>query len=122
MVKSTVDNFPDGGGDRKIEELLNLYPAPTHLQMDNRPEFIAHALQEWCIGSGSETAYIEPGSPWKNPFAESFNGRFTDEFLYAKPAGGHTSNCSPRYRKRSCWQSSTESSTTPIDSHQWRVA
>jgi len=24
---------------------------------------------------------IEPGTPWENGFAESFNGRFRDEFL-----------------------------------------
>jgi len=64
-----------------IEELLRLYPPPTHLRMDNGPEFIAHALQEWCTGSGSGTAYIAPGSPWENPFVESFNSRFRDEFL-----------------------------------------
>ena len=64
-----------------IEELLKLYPAPTHLRMDNGPEFIAHALQEWCTGSGSATAYIPPGSPWENPFMESFNSRLRDEFL-----------------------------------------
>ena len=64
-----------------IEELLNLCPAPTHQRMDNGPEFIAHALQEWCTGSGSGTAYIEPESPWGKPFVESFNGRFRDEFL-----------------------------------------
>jgi hypothetical protein len=29
-----------------IEALLRHYPAPTHLRMDNCPEFIAHALQE----------------------------------------------------------------------------
>jgi transposase InsO family protein len=29
-----------------IEELLNLYPPPTHMRMDNGPEFIANALQE----------------------------------------------------------------------------
>ena len=29
----------------------------------------------------TSTAYIEPGSPWENGFAESFNGRFRDEFL-----------------------------------------
>jgi putative transposase len=49
-----------------IEELLKLYPAPTHLRMDNGPEFIANALQEWCAGSGCSTAYIPPGSPWEN--------------------------------------------------------
>jgi putative transposase len=64
-----------------IEDLLKLYPPPTHLRMDNGPEFIANALQEWCKGSGSSTAYIEPGSPWENPFVESFNSRFRDEFL-----------------------------------------
>jgi len=46
-----------------IEELLKLYPAPTHLRMDNGPEFIAHALQEWCTGSGSGTAYILQAHP-----------------------------------------------------------
>jgi putative transposase len=64
-----------------IEELLKLYPAPAHLRMDNGPEFIAHALQEWFIGNGSATGYIPPGSPWENPFVESFNCRFRDEFL-----------------------------------------
>jgi putative transposase len=39
-----------------IEELLKLYPPPTHLRMDNGPEFIAHALQEWCTDNGSATA------------------------------------------------------------------
>jgi transposase InsO family protein len=60
-----------------IEELLNQYPAPTHLRMDNGPEFIAHALQEWCTGSGSGAEYIPPGSPWENPFVESYELRST---------------------------------------------
>ena len=64
-----------------IEELLNQYSAPTHLRMDNGPEFIDHALQEWCTGSGSCAEYIPPGSAWENPFVESFNSRFRDEFL-----------------------------------------
>jgi putative transposase len=25
--------------------------------------------------------YIEPGSPWQNPYIESFNGKFQDECL-----------------------------------------
>jgi putative transposase len=64
-----------------IEELLKQYPAPTHLRMDNGPEFIAHALQEWCTGSGSGAEYIPPGSSWENPFEESFNSRLRDKFL-----------------------------------------
>jgi putative transposase len=27
------------------------------------------------------TSYIDPGSPWENPFVESFNGRLRDELL-----------------------------------------
>lgn len=39
-----------------IEGLVRQHPAPTHLRMGNGPEYIAHALQEWCTGSGSGTA------------------------------------------------------------------
>ena len=27
------------------------------------------------------TSYIEPGSPWENPFVEFFNGRLRDKLL-----------------------------------------
>jgi len=30
---------------------------------------------------GCETIYIEPGSPWENPYIESFNGKLRDECL-----------------------------------------
>jgi transposase InsO family protein len=65
-----------------LENLTSLYPAPADIRSDNGPEFIAQALRDWCEASDTtSTAYIEPGSPWKNGFAESFNGRFRDEFL-----------------------------------------
>ena len=64
-----------------LEELTSLYPAPMFIRSDNGPEFIAHALRRWCKSSGMTTAYIEPGSPCQNGFAESFNSRFRDEFL-----------------------------------------
>ena len=67
-----------------IEELLKLYSEPTLLRIDNRPEIITHALQEWCTGDGSTTAYIPPSSLWDYPFVESFNDRFRDEFLNVK--------------------------------------
>jgi len=65
-----------------LEELTTVYPAPTFIRSDNCPEFIAQALRDWCVASDTtSTAYIEPGSPWENGFAESFNRRFRDEFL-----------------------------------------
>jgi putative transposase len=55
--------------------------APEHIRCDNGPELIAHSLRDWCRLSATATAYIEPGSPWQNPFIESFNGRTRDEVL-----------------------------------------
>lgn len=38
-------------------------------------------LREWCRLGKTGTAYIEPGSPWQNPYVESFNARMRDELL-----------------------------------------
>jgi putative transposase len=38
-------------------------------------------LRDWCRFSGTGTSYIEPGSPWENPFVESFGSRLRDELL-----------------------------------------
>jgi hypothetical protein len=45
------------------EELLMQYPAPTHLQIENGPEFIAPVLQDLYLGNGSCTDSIPSGSP-----------------------------------------------------------
>jgi putative transposase len=59
-----------------LKQLISLYPAPAFFRSDNGPEFIAQALRDWCEASTTtSTAYIAPGSPWENGFAESFNGR-----------------------------------------------
>jgi putative transposase len=55
--------------------------APAYLRSDNGPEFVALALRGFLRGRGVATAYIEPGSPWQNGFAESFHSRLRDEFL-----------------------------------------
>lgn len=55
--------------------------APEFIRMDNGPEFIAAAIRDWCKTSGTGTVYIEPGSPWENPFVESFNSRARDELF-----------------------------------------
>ncbi len=35
----------------------------------------------WLKENGSQTIYIDPGSPWQNAFCESFNGKLRDECL-----------------------------------------
>jgi transposase InsO family protein len=71
----------------EIEQLVAQRGAPTHLRMDNGPELIAWALRDWCRLHGTMTSYIEPGSPWENPFVESFNGRVRDELLNIEEFG-----------------------------------
>ena len=48
---------------------------------DNGPEFVSKALLSWIVAQGIGTALIEPGKPWQNGVAESFNGKFRDECL-----------------------------------------
>jgi len=55
--------------------------APAHIRCDNGPELTAAVLREWCRHGSTGTAYIEPGSPWQNPYVESFNARLRDELL-----------------------------------------
>jgi len=64
-----------------LEHLVTERGAPLFLRMDNGPELIAWILRDWCRLRGLGTIYIEPGSPWENPWVESFNGRVRDELL-----------------------------------------
>jgi transposase InsO family protein len=64
-----------------LEWLFLVRGAPSHLRSDNGPEFIAFALQQWLRSHHCHTLYIKPGSPWENPFIESFNGTFRAECL-----------------------------------------
>lgn len=64
-----------------LEWLFLLRGAPRHLRSDNGPEFIAYALKEWLPDNHCNTLYITPGSPWENPFIESFNGTFRSDCL-----------------------------------------
>ncbi|MCH8130904.1 MAG: IS3 family transposase [Acidobacteria bacterium] len=73
-----------------IERLVAARGAPRHLRMDNGPELIAWALRDWCRLAGLDTIYIEPGSPWENPWIESFNGRARDELLNITEFGSLT--------------------------------
>lgn len=54
---------------------------PAFMRSDNGSEFIAHALCAWLYAQPVDTHHIDPGSPWQNPYGESFNGHFRDECL-----------------------------------------
>ena len=64
---------------------------PQYIRSDNGPEFIATALRKWIADVGTQTAYIEPGSPWENGYCESFNSKHATSCS--------TSRSSPAYGK-----------------------
>jgi len=54
---------------------------PCFIRCDNGPELTAHAVKDWCRFNRAGTAYIDPGSPWQNPWVESYGSRMRDELL-----------------------------------------
>ena len=70
--------------ERLIDELQRCFAAaggpPLVLRMDNGPELISQALQQFCAGKGG-LSYIPPGTPWNNAYIESFNNRLHRECL-----------------------------------------
>ncbi len=64
-----------------LSQLISVHGAPTVLRSDNGPEFVSRALLRWAMNEGLDIALIDPGKPWQNGTAESFNGKFRDECL-----------------------------------------
>jgi transposase InsO family protein len=53
---------------------------PRAIRSDNGPGCVAHAIRRLLDQLGTQSLYIEPGSPWENGYAESFPSRLRDEF------------------------------------------
>jgi putative transposase len=54
---------------------------PMYLRSDNGSQFTAARVKRFLKELGVDTLFIEPGSPWENGYAESFNSRMRDELL-----------------------------------------
>ena len=66
---------------RVLEWLKQTRGVPEVIQVDNGPEFISQAVDQWAFAHGVRLHFIEPGKPVQNAFIESFNGKFRDECL-----------------------------------------
>ena len=64
-----------------LDRLALTRGTPAFVRFDNGPEFVAHAVADWCRFNGVGSIFIDPGSPWQNAWIESFNGRLRDELL-----------------------------------------
>jgi putative transposase len=66
---------------RALEESARERGYPEALQVDNGPEFLSRAVDQWAYAHGVALHFIEPGKPVQNALIESFNGKFRDECL-----------------------------------------
>lgn len=64
-----------------LERLAECRGLPQSVTVDNGPEFVSKALDEWAYRKRLRLRFIEPGKPQQNAYIESFNGKFRDECL-----------------------------------------
>ncbi len=64
-----------------LERLTQTHGLPQVLQVDNGPEFISKALDEWAHRRGVNLKFSRLGTPTDNPYIEAFNGRFREKCL-----------------------------------------
>lgn len=64
-----------------LERLSQSHGLPQILQVDNGPEFISKALDDWAHRRGVNLKFSRLGTPTDNPYIEAFNGRLREECL-----------------------------------------
>jgi len=72
-------------GGRRVTEVLSEVSSveglPENIVIDNGPEFISNAMDEWAYTREVTLHFIRPGKPVDNAFMESFNARLREECL-----------------------------------------
>jgi len=66
-----------------LDRLVALRGRPKTLRVDNGPEFVGKALDQWAYLNGVEIDFSRPGRPTDNGLIEAFNGRLRAECLNA---------------------------------------
>ena len=64
-----------------LQRLAESRGLPKGITVDNGPEFVSKAMDEWAYAVGLQLRFIQPGKPQQNAYIESFNGKFRDECL-----------------------------------------
>ena len=64
-----------------LSDAMLIHGLPEYIRSDNGPEMTSKLVRSWLQQIGSQTLFIEPGSPWENGYNESFNGKLRDELL-----------------------------------------
>lgn len=64
-----------------LERVASSYGIAKIIKVDNGPELISKALDEWAYRQGVKLDFSRPGKPTDNAYIESFNGRLRQECL-----------------------------------------
>jgi len=64
-----------------LSEVASVHGLPENIVVDNGPEFISNAMDEWAYSREVKLHFIRPGKPVDNAFMESFNARLREECL-----------------------------------------
>jgi len=81
MTIEVDTSLPGHRAVRILDRLGDTKGLPDSIRVDNGPEFISKALDEWAYRNGVKLDFIRPGKPTENAYVESFQGRFRDECL-----------------------------------------
>lgn len=68
---------------RQLEQVIAWRGKPERIRVDNGPEFIAQAMEDWAKGLSIELKFIEKGKPHQNGYVERFNRTYREEVLDA---------------------------------------
>ena len=66
---------------RELDRLIAWRGKPERLRVDNGPEFIAQAMEQWAEQRKITLKFIEKGKPNQNGYVERFNRTFRQEVL-----------------------------------------
>jgi putative transposase len=64
-----------------LSPIMKQRGAPTYVRSDNGGEFIARLIAVFLSHTGSQSKFIDPGSPWQNAFVESFHSTLRRDHL-----------------------------------------
>lgn len=71
-----VDRSIDADGVVDVlDRLVLTHGKPHYVSLRGRPEFVAHAVHDWCRFNSAASLFIDPGSSRPYAWIESLNGR-----------------------------------------------
>lgn len=81
VLSITIDtSLTSGRVIRELNKLVEWRGRPEQIRVDNGPEFVAQALQDWCADQ-TRLIFIQKGKPHQNGYIERFNRTFREEVL-----------------------------------------